>query len=125
MSERVASMARRVSHDPYFLASVFSAYARSERLDERGLAAALGCTVEALVPLRLCRRPLAETPIFRDDVARIAARYEVNPVALAQIIRRVDALEALRRGVNDAGMLVAARDRDDHDPPDDANGNQS
>lgn len=124
MSERVAALARRVGHDPHFLASALAAYARSERLDERGLAAALGCAAETLAPLRLCRRPRPEPPAFRDDVARIAARFGVDPAALAQVVRRADALDALRRGVADTGLLAAARDRDD-DPPEGEEGDRS
>lgn len=124
MSERVADLARRVGQDPYFLAFALAVYARSERLDEQGLAVTLGCAVESLVPLRLCRHPSSEPSAFRDDVTRIATHVGVDPAALAQVIRRADALEALRQGMGNTGLLLAARDRCDQGFPDDENGNQ-
>lgn len=123
MADRLARFARRVEGDPFFLASALAAYARTEALDDAGLAAALSCDPSALTPLRLCRRPRPEPAAFRADVDRIAARFGADPGALAQIVRRADALATWRdappaAGRDDAGLLAAARDRDDA-PPDD------
>lgn len=124
MSERLDNLARRVGRDPFFLAAALDAYARSERLDERGLARALGCAPATLTPLRLCRRPRPEPAAFRADVERIAGRFGVDAATLAQLVRRADALDGLRGGTasgvgrDDAGLLLAARDREDDEPPD-------
>ena len=116
MSDRIAALARHVQNDPFFLASALADYAQSENLSERGLATVLECSVETLNRLRLCRRPRPTPPLFQADVNRIATRCGVKADALAQIVRRADALVALRRGsVTDAGLLAAARDRED--PP--------
>ena len=120
MSERIAALARRVRGDPFFLAAVLDAYARSEGLDEVGLAALLACPVATLAPLGLCRRPRPEPPLFRRDVERIAARFGVRADALAEVVRRADALAALRRiaagdaaDADERGLLMAARDREE------------
>ncbi|HEY7065729.1 MAG TPA: hypothetical protein VII06_29915 [Chloroflexota bacterium] len=115
MASRLDALARRVQTDPAFLAAALADYARSERLDEHGLAAALGCPVDALTPLRLCLRPRPAPPHFRQDVEQIAARFGVRPAVLAEVVRRADALAALRRApAADAarGTLMAARDRE-------------
>ena len=119
MSERLDALARRVQTDPAFLAAALADYARSERLDERGLAAALGCPPEQLSALRLCQRPRAEPAgQFRRDVEQIAARFGVRADVLAEAVRRSDALAALRRATDSArGTLMAARDREDMPPP--------
>jgi hypothetical protein len=119
VTERLDALARRVQTDPAFLAAALADYARGERLDEHGLAAALGCPPERLSLLRLCRRPRAEPPEqFRRDVEQVAARFDVRVDVLAEIVRRADALTALRRAPADArGTLMAARDREEATPP--------
>lgn len=113
MSRAIDELARRVQDDPFFLAAALLAYTQSEGMDDTALAARLGCPVEALSPLRLCRRPHAEPPRFRDDVARIAARFGLDADCLSEVLRRADALDAMRRGDAPArGTLLAARDRE-------------
>jgi hypothetical protein len=125
MSERLDALARRVQRDPAYLAAALADYARGERLNERGLAAALGCPVEQLTPLRLCFRPRSDR--FRADVEQIAARFGVRPDVLAEAVRRSDALAALRQGApSQQGTLMAARDREPEPPPaDDGPGERS
>ncbi|HEX5502912.1 MAG TPA: hypothetical protein VFW96_09830 [Thermomicrobiales bacterium] len=129
MSERLDALARRVGRDPFFLAAALAAYAQSERLDDHGLARALDCAPATLTPLRLCRRPRPEPGAFRADVERIAGHFGLDTAALAQLVRRADALAGLRDaavgvGRDDAGLLMAARDRDDDKPPDGDEGGQ-
>jgi hypothetical protein len=116
VASRLDALARRVVDDPFFLGEALAAYARSEGLDDAGLAAALGCSVEGLARLRLCRRP--DPARFGADVARIAERFGARADALAEAVRRADALAALRdasAGAAEAGLLMAARDRDEDD----------
>ncbi len=114
MASRIDILARRVQSDPFFLASALADYARSEGLDEQGLAVVLGCPVETLGPLRLCRRPRPEPALFRQDIDRIASRFDVKIDVLAEAVRRSDALSSMRRGAkNERGLLMAARDRQD------------
>jgi hypothetical protein len=102
--------ARRVRDDRYFLASALEDYARSEDLDGAGLAGALGCRRSELGALGLCRRPRTDPVGFRSDVVRIAERFGLSEVRLAEIVRRSDALIALREAEED-DVIAAARDR--------------
>lgn len=112
MTSRINAFARRVEGDAFFLASALADYARSERLDELGLAEALDCTSETLSLLRLCRRPHPEPASFRKDIDRIASRFGVRADVLAEVVRRSDALAHLRQTATaDQGLLMAARDR--------------
>jgi hypothetical protein len=122
MSERIDAFALRVSQDEFFLASALASYARSEDLDDEGLASVLGCTAKTLALLRLCRRPRPELPDFRADLSRVAERFDIDPGILAQVIRRADVLAALQHSANEAGLLMAARDRIDHQPADEDEG---
>jgi hypothetical protein len=90
MASLLPALARRVSDDPFFLASVLKVYAESEAMDDEQLAAQLGCGTETLVPLRLCRRPRPEPPQFRQDVEVIAARFQIRADVLAGAVRRAD-----------------------------------
>lgn len=117
MSERLDHLARRVEDDRFFLASALADYARSERLDDVGLARFLGCAVGALTTLRLCRRPAGDAATFRAALAQIAAYGGVDRVALAAIVRRADALDGLRADTaatahDGRGTLLAARERE-------------
>ena len=112
MANRIETLAKRVQNDPFFLASALSDYAQSEGLNDLGLASKLGCSLEVLSPLRLCRRPRQEPTSFRQDVEQITSRFGLKPNVLAEVVRRSDVLSTLRRGkTGEAGLLMAARDR--------------
>ncbi len=114
MASRIGVLARRAAADPYFLASVLEDYARTERIDDDSLARLLGCGVEVLNKLRLCRRPRTEPALFRQDINRIASHFEIDAGMLAQVVRRSDAVRALRLGAGEQReLLMAARDRAD------------
>ncbi len=116
MASQIGVLARRAAADTYFLASALEDYVRSERLDDDGLARLLGCQVEVLDGLRLCRRPRSEPALFRLDIDRIASHFGVDVGMLAQVVRRSDAITSLRQGAGEQRrLLMAARDRvDEH-----------
>ncbi len=122
MNTPLARLAQRVQADPFFLASVLAPYAESQRLDDDGLAARLGCDGDTLTHLRLCRNPDPLPPHFWNDVERIAARFHLDPDRLAEIARFGQALLQARPPADAAvipgtGYLMAAReDGDDHPP---------
>ncbi len=108
----LARAARRAADRPFFLASALFAYARAEGLDEPALAARLGCAVESLPAILLCRRPTGDT--FRQDVEQIAARFALDSARLAELLRLAEALEALGTAVEPAPtLLAAARDEEE------------
>lgn len=114
MSSRIEAFAHRVQEDVFFLASALRDFADSEGLDDDALVTTLGCNADTLSLLRLCRRPRSEAPFFRQDVDRIALRFGIDPVLLAEIVRRSDSLRAFQGSVADhRGLLMAARDRQD------------
>jgi hypothetical protein len=114
MSESLERLARRVRDDPWFVAAPLARFAESQRLDDAGLAAHLGCDVSALTPLRLCRNPQPQPPHFGRDVDRIAQRCDIDADRLAEVLRFGQALLAARppaEGVaGRAGYFLAARD---------------
>ena len=115
MANELELLGKRAESDPFFLACSLKNFAASEQLDDAALAKKLECTMETLTMLRLCRAPHADG--FKDDIDKIAARFEVNRDALAQAARRGQVLVQVRRNApSDAGMLLAARD-DDKDEP--------
>ena len=122
MSDRLEHFARRVAGDEFFLASALAEYADSEGMDDAALAAALGCPASSLARLRLCRRPRPDPAGMREDVTRIGEHFGIDPLRLAEMVRRADALVAMRRDVaGGAGALIAARDRE-HSAGDPATG---
>src|SRR5690242_7445461 len=116
-AESLTRAARRAGEQPFFLASILQAYQRANNLDDLALADLLGCTLNNLPRLALCRRPAIDSQAFATDVAHLAGRFQLNGEQLAMVIRQVDALQALRHHLGAAqtasGLLQAARDRDE------------
>jgi hypothetical protein len=119
MADLLEALAARAESDPFFLAAYLAAFACSERLDDAGLAGALGCRPGDLPMLRLCRAPRSSHDEFWDDVTTIAAPYGIEPERLAEAVKRgrvvLTLAEADRPG---GGLLMAARDREEEAPPD-------
>jgi hypothetical protein len=118
MTSPLDALARRAEHESFFLAAVLAAYARAERLDDAALAGALGCAMEQLVPLRLCRAPRCDAGGFREDVERIASGLQLDAERLAEVVRR-GRVAARFEGpaASECGWLMAARDREEGPAP--------
>jgi hypothetical protein len=82
------ALARRVSDDPFFLASALAAYQRRHGLDDAALADLLGCPVAALTGLRLCRMPGGGDPgrSVGQDVRDVARHFGIDPAGLARVV---------------------------------------
>jgi hypothetical protein len=110
MADPLSSIARRAEQRPHFLAALLGAYARSEDLDDAELAGRLGCAVEQLSRLKLCRAPRSEPAEMRQDVARLAGLFGVDEVQLCRAVLRGRVVLRLRQGSD--SVLLAARDRE-------------
>jgi hypothetical protein len=111
VAEPLENLARRMEDDPFFLACPLRLFARSKGLDDSQLANWLGCSMQTLLPLRLCRAPVAESSRFLKDIGRIAATYHVDEAELADAVRHGQAIWQLRQGhAGGARTLRAARD---------------
>ena len=111
MNNHLESLAMRLRDDPFFLACPLALYADSEAMDDTKLAAALGCSPDDLVHVRLCRAPDALR--FTEDIERIASKFKLNPDVLAQAVRGGQAIFHLREiSGSNQGTLLAARDDD-------------
>lgn len=115
MNENIKRLATRVNEDPFFLGSALEMYKRSEGIDEEGLAKKCGCSVETLDHLRLCRNPSTNSAEFWDDVEKIASRFQLDPDALAEVVRHSHNVarlqnEAAKAEMNSQRFFLAARD---------------
>lgn len=116
MVSRIDALAGRVRSDPFFLAQALDDYASGEGLDREQLAERLGCPLETLSLLMLCRRPRPAPSLFREDVQAISARFGIHSDVLARAVRHSDVVSAMRRTVgSEQGLLMAARDRNRED----------
>jgi hypothetical protein len=102
--------AERVRSQPFYLAAALLDWAEREGWDDAALAARLGCAPKDLAGVLLCRRPVGTGPQFRHDVERIAERFGLEPLRLAEAIRYADALGETAAEA-EPGWLAAARDR--------------
>lgn len=119
--------ARCAQDDVFFLGSALAIYQAGEQIDARELALRLGCAVDTLQRLALCRRPEPGDASFVKDVRCIASWAAVDADHLVDLIRFADAIAALRSAgaSSDAGTLLAARDASDDEPAEGPNANGS
>ncbi len=106
--------ARRSTREAWMLGHTFARYRELEGCTPEQLAARLGCSLEVLHWLSLCRRPEGEA--FTEQVFTIAKRFAVEPLRLIPVLRRVEVVDALARAQGEAAteegsLLLAARDR--------------
>lgn len=119
MTDRLEAFRARAEREPFFLASLLAAFARAEDLDDAGVAAALGCKVEDMLMIRLCRAPRADARGYRDDIDSISGRFGLDPARLAEVVKRgrvLTRLLAAGEGADQPGWLMAARDREGGPP---------
>src|SRR5438046_1006933 len=109
-SQHLSTLAQHLENDPFFLGCSLRLYAKSEGLSEEQLGRSLECSANDLVRLRLCRAPTAEPGQFQKCMEDITAQIHVNRDALAEAIRRGQAIIALARPGSRQGTLAAARD---------------
>ena len=113
MTDPLAALAAKAAGDPFFLGFALAEYARAEGLTDDRLAAHLGCPVENLTMLRLCRAPRPDPDGFRADIERAAGRFGADPGRLAAVVRQAEAAVRLRAAgpvTAEAGFFLAARD---------------
>lgn len=109
MAEPLQNLAKRLESDPFFLACPLRLFAQSMKLDDERLAERLGCSVETLIPVRLCRAPAGDAAHFQMDIARIADEFKLNAVSLVEAVRLGQAIFDMRGG-SSTSALMAARD---------------
>lgn len=105
--------AQRSGQHTWTLGYIFEQYRKHERKSAEELAEDLGCPLEMLDWLSLCRRPDEEH--FAEHLERIEKRFAVEPYRLAAVIRRVEVLDVLPASqeegdVGEEFFLLAARD---------------
>jgi hypothetical protein len=125
MGNHLENLALRLERDPFFLACPLKLYQQSEGLDEGSFAAGLKCSKDALLSVRLCRAPAGEEESFLDDIERIAARFSVDADALAEAVRRGQALFHMTSQRDGSGTLLAARDGEREQGTDEEKGGNS
>ena len=111
--------ARRAAGRPEFMASVLARYGALADVPDEALPDVLGCSGEGYARLSLCRAPRRATA---DDLRELAAFAGADLTALARVVRRVEAVDALAAGAQAqaCSTLLAARERDDDTPLPDA-----
>lgn len=108
-SDTLRHAADRAVDNPYFLAAALEAYRQERGLSAQELADYLGCPIETLPFLALCRRPADGS--FQRDVTMIAARFGVGAPRLASLLREVELLETVDH--EGSRIAMAARDREE------------
>jgi hypothetical protein len=123
MDKHLEHLATRLEDDPFFLACALKHFARSEGLSSEQLAAALGCSADTLLLLRLCRAPASDDEAFSEGIEQITTRFSVDADVLAEAVRRGQALCAMTRDDQPQRTLLAARDGDTEEATDEGSAN--
>ncbi|MFN8534093.1 MAG: hypothetical protein U0556_11160 [Dehalococcoidia bacterium] len=107
--------ARRARREPKLLGSLLARYQEQGNLSDIELAEELDASEQAMTILALCGRPRPDR--FQADVLLIAERTGISRFRLAGVLRKAEAVDALRQV---GGGLRAARRREDDKPTEDA-----
>lgn len=99
----------------FYLGSALVKFRSFHQIDDKGLADYLGCDLERVPLLFLCKRPNQESMTFQADIKQISATFNIKPVKLLQILREVDTLKSWAETSREntlapIGLLAAARD---------------
>lgn len=108
MADQLTNLATKVEGDPFFVSGLLAAFAGSERLDDAGLAEHLGCRLEDLPILKLCRAPRDDPAAFRADADALATRFDLDA---ARLIDAVRCGRVILRQRGAGPLFLAARDR--------------
>lgn len=93
-------LAERMARDPRSMAWVLAEYRRQEGMSHARLCERLGISQEGYLRLALCLRP--EPARFSEHLRQITDYTGIDGLALANLIRQVDALGSLDpRGIHD------------------------
>lgn len=114
----IGRAAQRARFEPWTMGGLLSQYCELEGSSHSDLAAELGCNLETLHWLYLCKAPSQAR--FAEDIGLIAERLGLEISGLVAIVRRAEALVALARpghDVAETGLLLAARDRENKEDP--------
>lgn len=107
--------ADRAAQRPAYMAWVLSQYVSNQGISPTELVAELRSSQRATTSLALCLRPRPDR--FVDDVNAMTAKFGVDGVTLARIVKHVEAIEAMAgRSAAASGTLMAARVRRVTDP---------
>jgi len=101
--DMLLKMSRLASDDPFYMGWHLARYSEMKGLKAAELAKKLGCLPETVNSISLCRAPRSEPPLFREDIERVADRFQVKADKLMGIVRYAQI-------ASDESMLLAARD---------------
>jgi hypothetical protein len=114
--EWLTAAVQRSEDEDWTLGFIFKRYRQFKNKTNEALAEELGCSLETLDWLALCRVPDEET--FATDLDTLARRFELEPDRLAPVLRLAKMLQAFaarrqNREADDTPELMprAARDR--------------
>ena len=120
----------RLRSNPNFMSWVFATYQKQERILEADIINILNTTPDMFYRLALCKRPDSSRPEFAEEIQQLANYTSIDPTQLADLIRRVEALDTFMTMPNQLekredthsisssiGLLAAARDRDEKQEP--------
>jgi hypothetical protein len=88
--------AQRAKGHPSFVGYALSLYQQSRGQSEAELAGWLGCPIDTMSRLSLCRRPVGTDAAFRFDVEAIARFAGIDAERLVQVLRTAEGIEAFR-----------------------------
>ena len=97
-------ISRLASKDPFYMGWHFARYLELKGVNAVDLGKELGCLPETINSMALCRSP-RQPPHFRDDIERVADRFQVRADKLMNVVR-------FSQVASKEPALLAARDRE-------------
>jgi hypothetical protein len=114
--------AARASSDPFYLGHSLAMYKASEGIDDTALAGFLGCALDDISRIALCRQPgVPDETSLKSDIVILIERFALKRESFIHLIRRVQFIAAASTNTPTTSFnptqrteyLLAAQDRDD------------
>jgi hypothetical protein len=102
-------MIEKLSEQPAYMAWYLHEYSADEKIPFHDLKDKLQLSLEQLNTLAMCKAPDGRMAGFVDRLKALEAFTGVNHFLIASIIRRVDALIALKNSESDETLLAARK----------------
>lgn len=107
-SETLLKISSLASRDDFYLGWHLARYSEMKGVSMAEVSEELGCLPEVVNSIALCRAPREDPPHFRNDIERVAERFQVRADRLMNMVRYA-------RIASGESMPLAARDREAED----------
>jgi hypothetical protein len=115
-------LVKKAIKDPFFVGWALDSYSKSNGSTISAEVGRIGCDPAKEYALCLCRLPSSDDPDFGSRIQKVANEFSCDEQKLLHLVRQAQVMKVFSAITDetDSGYLMAARDRDENEGPDEA-----